>query len=240
MARRASKRRLRRASRRARSREPYSAVLVSESEVEAAVDILGEPHPHYRGKSWDLWRGLRVVLDRHPDPATPILDGGASYSPFLEALQDLGYEQLVGCDLVSEGLARGPAISLALADVTRLPFEQESFDVVGSISVLEHGVDVERAMHEWARVLRPGGSLVLSTDYHDPKLSTADVDRSITFGAEWTIFDRPGLTGVIDAATANGLALLDPIEWRDSELPVIWGGRTYTFAFLAFAKPPTA
>jgi SAM-dependent methyltransferase len=214
-------------------------VLVSESEVEHSVDILGSPHPHYRGKSWDLWRGLRVVLDRHPDPATPILDGGCSYSPFLDVLQDLGYERLVGCDLVSEGMPGGPAISQALADVTRLPFERESFDVVGSISVLEHGVDVERAMREWARVLRPGGSLVLSTDYHDPKLSTADVDRSITFGAEWTIFDRPGLDAVIDAATTSGLALLDPIDWRDSELPVTWGGRTYTFAFLAFAKPTT-
>jgi ubiquinone/menaquinone biosynthesis C-methylase UbiE len=49
--------------------------------------------------------------------------------------------------------------------------------VVTSISVLEHGVDLDRAFAEFARVLKPNGDLAISTDYCDPFLSTADVDR---------------------------------------------------------------
>lgn len=54
-------------------------------------------------------------------------------------------------------------------DVTALGFEAASFDVVVSLDVLEHVPDFRAALREFARVLRPGGVLLLCVPY-DPGL----------------------------------------------------------------------
>jgi len=211
----------------------YDAVLVDEGEVEDAVARLGEAHPHYHGKTWDLWRAIALILGRHPPLDTRILDAGCSYSPLLDVLGGLGYSRLVGCDLVTEGFPDPTMAACARADLTRLPLDDSSCSVITSISVLEHGVDLDVAFREFARVLCPGGDVLISTDYRDPKLTTADVDRAITFGAPWTIFDRSEIDHLISVAAAHGFAPLDAMSWGPSENPVSWAGKTYTFVFLA-------
>jgi SAM-dependent methyltransferase len=53
-------------------------------------------------------------------------------------------------------------VALAQASVSALPFADESFDAVVSIDVLCHaGVEEQQAMEEAARVLRPGGLLLV-------------------------------------------------------------------------------
>lgn len=47
-------------------------------------------------------------------------------------------------------------------DARQLPFADDTFDVVVAITVLCFVVDTDRAMSEMARVLRPGGHLVIS------------------------------------------------------------------------------
>lgn len=47
-------------------------------------------------------------------------------------------------------------------NVTQLPFEDQSFDVVTSSFMLMFAPDPERALSEMRRVLRPGGRLVIS------------------------------------------------------------------------------
>ena len=64
--------------------------------------------------------------------------------------------------LRGRGLTGAPA--LVEADALRLPFEDGSFDRVMSICAIEHFDDGERALDEMARVLRPGGELVMSAD----------------------------------------------------------------------------
>ncbi|HMC65066.1 MAG TPA: class I SAM-dependent methyltransferase [Gemmataceae bacterium] len=51
----------------------------------------------------------------------------------------------------------------AAADLTRLPFADQSFDAVVSGWVLEHLPDPRPGLRELARVLRPGGKLLLLT-----------------------------------------------------------------------------
>jgi len=56
-------------------------------------------------------------------------------------------------------LADQPEGCVGRADVTNLPFDDESFDYVASFLMLHHVVDWPRALAEATRVLRPGGRL---------------------------------------------------------------------------------
>lgn len=68
----------------------------------------------------------------------------------------------------------GLSVPLVAADAARLPWPDGAFDAVVADSVLEHLDDPASALREWARVLRPGGRLLvwspnrytLTTDPH--------------------------------------------------------------------------
>lgn len=56
-----------------------------------------------------------------------------------------------------------PAVSVVRANLIALPFAAASFDVVVSLQTIEHLWDQDAFVAECVRVLRPGGSLVIST-----------------------------------------------------------------------------
>lgn len=64
-------------------------------------------------------------------------------------------------------------ISYLEGDAQALPCEDDSFDVVTCRHASHHFPDVQQAAHEWARVLKPGGKLVL-IDSISPEESDAD------------------------------------------------------------------
>ena len=73
----------------------------------------------------------------------------------------------VAIDLARGKLRRGRhwrAPPLVLGDALRLPFADGSFDRVMSICAIEHFDDGPLALSEMARVLAPGGELVMSAD----------------------------------------------------------------------------
>jgi ubiquinone/menaquinone biosynthesis C-methylase UbiE len=51
-----------------------------------------------------------------------------------------------------------------VADVCALPFADDSFDIVTAMHMLYHAPDKDRAVSEIARVLRPGGRLIVTTN----------------------------------------------------------------------------
>jgi ubiquinone/menaquinone biosynthesis C-methylase UbiE len=55
----------------------------------------------------------------------------------------------------------GARVDYARADAKALPFLDERFDVVLSLYVLHHTVGYRAALMEIARVLRPGGRLLV-------------------------------------------------------------------------------
>ncbi len=59
------------------------------------------------------------------------------------------------------------SVDARLADVRDLPFEDGSFDGAVAAWVLFHVENVDRALAELARVLRPGGRLVAVTNFSD-------------------------------------------------------------------------
>jgi SAM-dependent methyltransferase len=60
------------------------------------------------------------------------------------------------------GEAGGGRWDLAAADITRLPFPDDFFDIVVCSEVMEHVPDEKKAASEIARVLKPGGQLAAS------------------------------------------------------------------------------
>jgi SAM-dependent methyltransferase len=69
--------------------------------------------------------------------------------------------------IVAEATSRNPGLEAIAADVRTLPFPEGAFDAVFSGSTLDHfesTADIEAALVELQRVLRPGGRMVLTLD----------------------------------------------------------------------------
>jgi len=92
-----------------------------------------------------------------------ILDAGCGTGAVMKYLARYG--EVTGFDFSAEALKfsrkRGHA-RLAQASVTNLPYDANVFDLLVSFDVLcEIGVDDEQALREFARVLKPGGVVLL-------------------------------------------------------------------------------
>jgi ubiquinone/menaquinone biosynthesis C-methylase UbiE len=81
---------------------------------------------------------------------------------------------VVGVDLagaqIAEAARRGGGPAYARASATALPFAPGSFDAATACLVLEHVDDLDGAIAEMARVVRPGGRVVLFLNH--PLLQT--------------------------------------------------------------------
>lgn len=110
--------------------------------------------------------------------APPALAAGAGVARVLEVgggrsgLAAMLYPQasVVTLDMdasLGDGLNLGPGCSFVCGDACNLPFPDDSFDLVTLLDVLEHIPDDARAAREAMRVLKPGGTLLVSTPNAD-------------------------------------------------------------------------
>ncbi len=56
------------------------------------------------------------------------------------------------------------AVKLIIADAMQLPFDSSTFDIIFSCECLEHVPEPQRALNQMNRVLKPGGTLILTTE----------------------------------------------------------------------------
>ena len=79
------------------------------------------------------------------------------------------YGHAFGFDLTPAGLAHGRRAGLALAraDMRAIPFHSSRFDLVTSFDVMQYVGDDYAVLREIARVLKPGGGLVMTASALD-------------------------------------------------------------------------
>lgn len=102
-------------------------------------------------------------------------------------------------DEARKNLAEFRNVEYHTADIVDLPFEDGSLDVVFANMVLHHIPEPLAAIREMARVLRPGGRLVISN------METHLADRSQTARSEiWSFFSKEQVRGWLqDAGLVN-------------------------------------
>lgn len=93
-----------------------------------------------------------------------ILDAGCARGRFIKALAASGAE-LHGVDLTETFLPSArrnvPTAHFARGSLSALPFGSGAFDAIYCIEVLQHLPDTGLALAEMARVLKPGGTLLI-------------------------------------------------------------------------------
>jgi SAM-dependent methyltransferase len=111
---------------------------------------------------------LAQIATAAPRASGRLLDVGcgdkpyeATFRPFVTEYIGIEHEGVFPNTNASSG-ARRPDLYY---DGRRLPFEDASFDTVLSIQVIEHTPRPQALISEMARVLRPGGLLILSAPF---------------------------------------------------------------------------
>lgn len=114
----------------------------------------------------DLTRLVELAEPQHDDLALDVSTGGGHVALALAP----AVARVMASDLTPAMLAAARAfitsrgvsnVDYVVADAERLPFLDESFDLVTVRIAPHHYADVARAVREMARVLRPGGRLAL-------------------------------------------------------------------------------
>ncbi len=133
----------------------------------------------YRGLGKDAFqscftysrRRLEVMLEQYlparVDRSMPhrLLDVGCGTGHHMALLRSRGFD-VAGVDGSAEMLEHArrnnPNAEIRQSDVEELPFESASFDYVLCVEVLRYLPRVERSIAEIARVLRPGGTALVT------------------------------------------------------------------------------
>lgn len=160
-----------------------------------------------------LWRSVEAKHLSRVDLKRPILDLGCGFGEFAVAYADEPID--MGIDINSRDLYVAAKTSryknLMLGDARDLPFADNSYGSIFSISTLEHITNSDKVLKEAYRVLKPGGIIFLT-------LETDEVDEATFYRP---MLKKIGLSGLSNFASKryNALfhrqTLLPKSVWRN-------------------------
>lgn len=177
-------------------------LLELEAERRGAAGALGDDLERYYspGRTWrSLTAGLAALL-----ALGDVLDVGsgdgaaaAAIAPYCRSLTCIDINARL-LEAARDRLARFSHVSAEVADAESLPFAASSFDAVLMFHTLTYTERPLRALEECARVLRPGGKLVvLCLDEHQqPEVTTpyGELHQGFSTSALSDLLERAGLS----------------------------------------------
>jgi len=114
------------------------------------------------------------VLVFVPRKKRPILDVGCGNGVFLKKIVERDHgdvTNLVGVDYTRSAISSArkivPEVRFVQANATDLPFENDTFEVVIMMEILEHLKNWKKALSEALRVLVPGGQIIITVPNGD-------------------------------------------------------------------------
>jgi ubiquinone/menaquinone biosynthesis C-methylase UbiE len=120
-------------------------------------------HPTADGRD-PATEALHAIVSEAPSSVLELGPGTGGFAARLAAaLPDATIRAIDQSERFAE-LTRSRGIDAGVGDVQDLPFPDDSFDVVAALWMLYHVPDVDRALGEIRRVLRPGGLFVAVTN----------------------------------------------------------------------------
>ena len=109
----------------------------------------------------------RWLVDAVPVPGAVVAEAGCGEGYGGQLLADAGAAVVAGLDVdlatVRHAAVAYPGVPVAAANLVALPVADRAVDLVVSSQVVEHLWDQDAFVAECARVLRPGGRLVVTT-----------------------------------------------------------------------------
>lgn len=207
----------------------------------AVVEAIGLPSHHDPQKNWDTFKAVAYVKSLH-DIDGPVLDAGTGVRVVTPRwLHQLGYRELYGCDLkptVVKPQYASLGIKVSAQDLTKTDYADGFFQAVTCISVIEHNVPLKAFAHEMGRIIRPGGLLLVSTDYWHEYI---DCEGIYPYGEEagtMKIIEPKELLQFVADCQDAGLELCEPLQLETQDKAIRWErtDRDYTFMFLAFRR----
>jgi SAM-dependent methyltransferase len=166
------------------------------------------------GRTWQsLAVGLAALLKLGDVLDVGSGDGAAasSLAPYCTSLTCIDTNARM-IEAATERLARFPNVRALVADAHDLPFEAASFDSVLVFHTLTYAENPARALEECARVLRPGGRLVvLCLDEHRQREVTAP------YGERHAGFSSRALRALLAGAGLD--VVVSDVACRESKKP---------------------
>jgi|GEM_PF-811956 len=110
-------------------------------------------------------RSIGSILRKFIRPGSIVLDAGSGQSIFY-LLKNPFQSRICCVDLSFQGFTPNQGkndLIYLLGSLSHLPFGKETFDLIFSGEVIEHLSDPEMVLHQFSRLLKPDGILVLTT-----------------------------------------------------------------------------